>query len=92
MEAEVWAEFNECATGGNLEDCKKAFDRLQLVTQHIESELMQFKNRAGEVDPLLLGGSSQRFFWLFPPRGDGASTEIASWGLATKQLVPAPSG
>jgi len=53
MEAEVWAEFNECATGGNLEDCKKAFDRLQLVTQHIESELMQFKNRVGEVDPLL---------------------------------------
>jgi hypothetical protein len=32
METEVWAEFNECATGGNLEDCKKVFDRLQLVT------------------------------------------------------------
>ena len=54
METEVWAEFNDCATAAeNLEDCKKAFDRLQLVTQHIECELMQFKNRLGEVEPLL---------------------------------------
>jgi hypothetical protein len=53
MEAEVRAEFNDCATGGNLEDCQKAFERLHRVTQHIEHEFMQFKNRVGEVDPLL---------------------------------------
>jgi hypothetical protein len=52
MEAEVWAEYNDCATGGNLEDCEKAFDRLQRVTKQIEYELMQFKDRVGEVDPL----------------------------------------
>jgi hypothetical protein len=44
MEAEVWAEYHDCATGGNLEDCEKAFDRLQRVTKQIKCELMQFKD------------------------------------------------
>ena len=52
MERETWADYNCTATGGQLEDCEKAYDRLVRINTHLESELMKFKDRTGDVDPL----------------------------------------